>query len=96
MNSDFTLDRLFFWSEKNDNTGAQVYDAATGTVTPFTNASPNNTYGSSNTDNYGWYGIKRSNGKYRFVYPVNNSTVRYYDWEIGTQHTSSTLSLIHI
>ena len=90
MNSDFTLDRLFFWSEKNDNSGAQVYDAATGTVNVFTNASPINTYGSSNTDNYGWYGIKRSNGKYRFVYPVNNSTVRYYDWEIGTVHTSST------
>ena len=89
MNSDFTLDRLFFWSEKNDNTGAQVYDAATGTVTALTNASPVNTYGSGNTDNYGWYGIKRSNGKYRFVYPVNNTTVRYYDWEIGTVHTSS-------
>lgn len=89
MNSDFTLDRLFFWSEKNDNSGAQVYDAATSTVTALTNASPANTYGSGNTDNYGWYGIKRSNGKYRFVYPINNTTVRYYDWDIGTVHTSS-------
>jgi len=81
---------LFMWSEKNDNGGGYVYNISTGSITPFTNASPSNTYGSGMTDNRGWYAVKRSNGSYRFLIPYSASTIRFYDWNVGDVHTGST------
>ncbi len=89
VNADRTVDRLFFWSHKTSSSYAQVYDLATGNLTTFTNDTPNNVYGSSQTDNKQWYAIKRTNGSYRFILPHDDTTVRYYDWSIGDVHTSS-------
>jgi hypothetical protein len=80
---------LFFWSEKNDGNGGQVYNVANNSVTAFTNGNPQSVYGSSQTDNRNWYAIKRTNGSYRFVIPVSSTEIRYYDWNVGDVHTSS-------
>jgi len=88
-NADGTLDRLFFWSHANASDGGQVYNAATGNVTNFTNVDPNSVYGTGNAHNQQWYAIKRTNGSYRFVYATGQQQIRFYDWSIGDVHTSS-------
>lgn len=88
-NANGTLDRLFFWSHGSASDGAQVYDAATGNVTKFTNVDPNSVYSSSNAHNHQWYAIKRTNGSYRFVYATGQQQIRYFDWAVGQVHTSS-------
>ena len=80
---------LFFWSEKNDNNGGQVYNVANNSVTAFTNASPSSVFGTTQTDGKNWYAIKRTNGSYRFIIPSLSDRIRYYDWNVGDVLTSS-------
>ncbi len=81
---------LFMWAEGSDNSGGYVYNITTGSFVPFTNASPNNTYGTNTAHNNGWYAVRRSTGAYRFVVAYGNTEIRYYDWNVGDVHTSST------
>tara|TARA_R100001443_G_scaffold117148_1_gene140154 strand:+ start:6799 stop:8085 length:1287 start_codon:yes stop_codon:yes gene_type:complete len=87
VNADYTLDKLFFWSNKNDY--PFVYDAATNSTSKIsTSQSAASLYGTGQTDNQNWFAIKRTNGNYRFVIPTGNNEIRYYDWEAGTTFAS--------
>ena len=85
---------LFWWAEGSDNSGGQVYNISTGAIVPFTNSSPNNTYGTNTAHNNGWYAVRRSNGAYRFVVAYGNTEIRYYDWNVG-KYIQAVLAIRH-
>ena len=79
----------FFWFYSDKNDMGYVYDFQKDTVSTFMDSAPVNVWGSW-PDGRGKYAIKRSNGSYRFVIPNGNTNIRWFDWNVGDVHTSST------